>query len=158
MKNILADFLLKLAFALGARRVTVNVLRDAYTQAAADAVLTARPAWGDEEAAAVSRFLKSPAGELFSKRLRAVAAHVAIEGANDRAHTVHAAGVSAGWNECVRYLHSLSRVSRVEDTDGRSTGADVRSLTTEAAGAGAGRSHHGQAPEDGAQLLERLSP
>lgn len=142
MKRFLADIFLTIAFKLGARRVTVNVIRDAYTQAAADAVLTAQPAWGDDEAGAVSRFLKSPGGQLFSRRMRAVAAHVAIEGANDRGNTVHAAGVSAGWNECVRYLHSLSRVSGDQDT----------------AAAGLAGGNDRPATEDESQLLERLSP
>lgn len=82
----------------------------------ADALFTARPLWGEDEARAVLVFLSSPAGQLFSRRIRSVAAHVAIEGANDRANTIHSAGVSAGWNECVRYIHSLSRVSGEQDT------------------------------------------
>jgi hypothetical protein len=108
----------------------------------AEAMLTARPLWGEDEAKAVRAFLHSPAGQLFSKRIRSVAAHVAIEGANDRANTIHSAGVSAGWNECVRYIHSLSRVSGEQDT----------------AAAGASGQDYRQQPEDEAALLERLSP
>ncbi len=117
------------------------------TETAAEALFTARPAWGGEAAAAVHHFLNTPAGQLFSKRLRAVAAQVAIDGAHDRVNTIHAAGVSAGWNECVRYLHSLSRVSGEQDK--AQTGADVRHPFG---------TNHEQAPEDEAQLLERLSP
>jgi hypothetical protein len=106
-----------------------------------EALLTARPVWGVDEAKATAAFLNSPAGQLFSKRIRSVAAHVAIEGANDRANTIHSAGVSAGWNECVRYIHSLSRVSGERDT-----------------GAGPSSTHDSQQPEDEAALVERLSP
>jgi hypothetical protein len=81
-----------------------------------EAMLTAHPVWGADEARATAAFLNSPAGQLFSKRIRSVAAHVAIQGANDRANTIHSAGVSAGWNECVQYIHSLSRVSGDQDT------------------------------------------
>ena len=142
MKQALANFLLTTAINLGAKRVTVNVIKDGYAQAAAEAILTARPFWGEDEAKAVAAFLNSPAGQLFSKRVRSVAAHVAIEGANDRANTVHSAGVSAGWNECMRYIHSLSRVSGDQDTGQ----GGLPTLNTE------------QAPEDEARLLERLSP
>lgn len=107
-----------------------------------EALLTAGPVWGVDEAKAAAAFLNSPAGQLFSKRIRSVAAHVAIEGANDRANTIHSAGVSAGWNECVRYIHSLSRVSGDQDT------------------ARVGRSDLNDRPsiEDESALLERLSP
>ena len=107
-----------------------------------EAMLTAHPLWGEDEAKAVRAFLHSPAGQLFSKRIRSVAAHVAIEGANDRVNTIHSAGVSAGWNECVRYIHSLSRVSGDQDTGQ----------------GGPPTLNHRQQPEDEAALLERLSP
>ena len=148
MKRSIANWLLNLAMSLGGasrtaqkKRMTVNVIKDAYAQAAADAILTARPTWGADEAKAVGAFLNSPAGQLFSTRLRSVAAHVAIEGANDRANTIHSAGVSAGWNECVRYLHSLSRVSGDLDTPR----------------VGASDSNDSQRPGDEAALVERLS-
>ena len=142
MKHVVANFLLSLATSLGAQRVTVNVIKDSYSQGAADALLTARLVWGVEEAKAAAAFLNSPGGQLFSKRVRSVAAHVAIEGAKDRANTIHSAGVSAGWNECVRYIHSLSRVSGEQDTPR----------------VGVSDSTDGQQPEYEAALLERLSP
>src|SRR5215469_5789264 len=101
MKHALANLLLNIAINLGAKRVTVTVIKDPYAQASANAILTASPVWGVEEAKSVAAFLNTPAGQLFSKRIRSVAAHVAIEGACDRANTIHSAGVSAGWNECV---------------------------------------------------------
>ena len=114
-----------------------------------EAMLTAHPVWGAEEARATAAFLGSPAGQLFSKRIRSVAAHVAIEGANTggtrgatTANTIHSAGVSAGWNECVRYIHSLSRVSGEQDTPK----LGVASINDR------------HQPEDEAGLLERLSP
>jgi hypothetical protein len=121
----------------------------------AEAMLTARPLWGKDEAKAVRAFLHSPAGQLFSKRIRSVAAHVAIEGANDRANTIHSAGVSAGWNECVQYIHSLATVaaplayqraiSRVSGDQDTGQG-------------GPSTLNNRQQPEDEAALLERLSP
>lgn len=136
MKRALANFLLNLAIKLGAKRVTVNVIKDGYSEAAADALLTAKPDWSPDDAAAIDKFLKSEAGQLFSKRIRLVAATVAIKGAANQTNTIHAAGISAGWNECVRYIHSLSRVSGVQDTNPNAE----------------------QAPQDEAQLLELLSP
>ena len=149
MKGAVANLLMKLAVSLDARRVAVNVIRDSYAQAAADAILTGRSTWGVAEARATAAFLASPAGQLFSKRIRSVAAHVAMEGANDRANTVHSAGVSAGWNECVRYIHSLatcqSAISRMSGEQ------DVP-------GSGVSTQKHEQQLEDEAGLLERLSP
>ena len=140
MKRALANFFLNIALALGAKRVTVNVIKDGYSQSAAEAILTAKPLWQSGEAKVVAGFLASPVGQSLSKRLRAVAAQVAIDGANDRVNTIHSAGVSAGWNECVRYLHSLSRVSGEQDTAGEPNAKDS------------------QQPEDEAALVERLSP
>jgi hypothetical protein len=142
MKHTVANLLLNPAMSLGARRVTVKVIKDSYTQAAAEAMLTASLVWGVDEAKAIAAFLNSPAGQLFSKRIRSVAAHVAIEGAKDRANTIRSAGVSAGWNECVRYIHSLSRVSGDQDT-GR---------------VGLSDTNDGHQPDGEAELVERLSP
>lgn len=134
MRRAIANFLLSLATSLGAKRVQVNVVKDSYSASTADVVWT-KADWGEENASALARFMGTPAGVALTRRLRVVAAEVAINGAMDRANTVHAAGVSAGWNEAVRYLISLSRVSRVEDTN-----------------------NAGQAPQDEARLLELLSP
>jgi hypothetical protein len=134
VKRAIANFLLKLAISMGAKRVTVNVIRDIHSPSVADAILTA-PLWQDGNADDWSKYLASDNGKLLSLRLRRIAAEVAINGARDQRNTVHAAGVTAGWDECVRYLHSLSRVSRVEDTK-----------------------HTEQAPQDEASLLEQLSP
>lgn len=59
---------------LGAKRVTVTVIKDGFAQATAEAIFTARPNWGINEAKAVAAFLNSPAGQLFSKRIRSTAA------------------------------------------------------------------------------------
>ena len=134
MKRAVANFLLKLAMSLGAKRVTVQAIKDAYSSATADAALTAS-VWQPDNSAGLNKFLTSDHGQIFFKRLRAIAAAVAIKGAQDRTSTIHAAGVSTGWDECLRYIHSLSRVSGVQDT-----------TNTE------------QAPQDEASLLEQLSP
>ena len=78
LKPALANFLLNLAIRFGAKRVTVTVIKDGYSQAAAEAIFTAQPIWGANEAKAVAAFLNSPAGQLFSKRVRSIAAHVSI--------------------------------------------------------------------------------
>ena len=154
MKHLVADLLLNLAARLAAkgedrgskiedRKANPPSQRGpSSSHEMAEAIHTARPLWGEDEAKAVRAFLNSPAGQLFSRRIRSVAAHVAIEGANDRANTIHSAGVSAGWNECVRYIHSLSRVSGVQDTP-RVGGSDSNDRPSQ---------------EDDAALLERLSP
>jgi hypothetical protein len=125
-------------------------------EAQVDAMLTANPVWGADEAKAIAVFLNSPAGQLFSKRIRSVAAHVAIEGSRTggtrratTANTIHSAGVSAGWNECVRYIHSLatcqcalSRVSGEQDTSQ----------------VGCSNLNDRHQPEGEAEMLERLSP
>jgi len=96
----------------------------------------AAPDWKPGQATDLEKFLATDTGKVLSERLRFIAASIAVNGARDRANTVHAAGVSAGWDEAVRYLHSLSRVSGVQDTNPNAE----------------------QAPQDEASLLERLSP
>lgn len=71
LKQAIANFLLNLATHLGAKRVTVTVIKDGYSQAAAEAIFTARPNWSVNEVKAVAvygraggyqgviRFLKS---------------------------------------------------------------------------------------------------
>jgi hypothetical protein len=159
MRDTVAKLLLNLATCLGCgsgdRRLKIedkngsedrglkiedrNVVRE--MGASPSSALYPQPslAWDAGDARGLGSFLDSNHGQAFSARLRTVAAHVAIEGAKDRANTIHSAGVSAGWNECVRYIHSLSRVS------GERQGAAAH-LVDE------------QGPEDEAELLERLSP
>lgn len=72
--------------------------------------------WTPENAAVLKVFLETQTGKSLSDRLRYIVAANAINGARNTANTVHASGVSAGWDESVRYLHSLSRVSGVQDT------------------------------------------
>jgi hypothetical protein len=151
MKHAVANLLLKLAgFGKGEdRRSKIenginkpSSILNSQSSPQVEAMLTARPVWGVDEARATAAFLNTPAGQLFSTRIRSVAAHVAIEGAKDRANTIHSAGVSAGWNECVRYIHSLSRVSGDQDTGQ----------------VGPSNFNDSQQPEDEAALVERLSP
>jgi hypothetical protein len=67
--------------------------------------------WTEVHAQALAAFLKSEVGKAFYRRLQAVAATVAIAGCRNTVHTVHSAGVSAGWDEAVRYIYSISRVA-----------------------------------------------
>ena len=91
--------------------------------------------WRPANAEQLNAFLASPTGKILSERLRFIVATNAVNGARNTVNTIHAAGVSAGWDEAVRYLHSLSRVSRVLDTK-----------TTD------------ETPRGETELLEQLSP
>lgn len=133
MKRTLANLFLSIAIRLGAKRVCVQVIKDSYSQAAADAIFQ-KCDWQPESAADLHKYLRTENGQLLSTRMRRIAAEVAVNGAQDRQNTIHAAGYSAGWNDCVRHFHSLSRVSRVEDTNSEQT------------------------PQDEASLLDQLSP
>ena len=90
--------------------------------------------WTPENAAAFRDFMATASGLVLSNRLRSICAANAINGSRNTSNTIHAAGVSAGWDEAVRYLHSLSRVSRVQDTK------------------------HDKSPTGESELLEQLSP
>jgi len=82
-------------------------------------------AWTQENGAALRAFLDTAAGKACTNRLRTVVISAAIAGAKKQTNATYAAGVSAGWDEAVRYLHSLSRVSGAQDTkpnDGRPPG------------------------------------
>lgn len=165
MRDAVAKLLLNLARRIGDRSLKLgdragaeigrlkmeDGMQSSFREKTVEAMLTASPVWGADEARAVAAFLNTPAGQLFSKRIRSVAAHVAIEGANTggtrcatTANTIHSAGVSAGWNECVRYIHSLSRVSGERDTN---RAPNVFGVHTDR-----------HQPKDEAELLERLSP
>jgi hypothetical protein len=159
MKDALAKLLIKLAGVIEPKDASPKIADRTNTSSLSsphvEAMLTAAPVWGADEARAVAAFLHSPAGQLFSKRVRSVAAHVAIEGAKDRAHTIHSAGVSAGWNECVRYVHSLATVaasSAYPNEISRVSGDQ------DTARAGLASLNDSQQPEDEAALIERLSP
>lgn len=91
--------------------------------------------WLPDNAAALRTFLDSHHGKILSNRLRTIVALNAVAGARNANATIHAAGRSAGWDEAVRYLHSLSLVSSVKDTP-----------------------NDKQTPQDEASLLEQLSP
>ena len=93
------------------------------------------PHWTPENATALRQFLESAPGKDFSTRLATVVAAVAINGARNTANTVHAAGISAGWDEAVRYILNLSRVSGVQDTN-----------------------QNDETPRGETELLEQLSP
>ena len=106
---------MSLAVSLGAQRIRINVVKEDYTAETAEAVLV-KSEWLPQNAEAFDAFLQTPLGVALSKRLRSVTAAVAINGSRNVEHTTHAAGVSCGWDEAVRYLHSLSRVSRAPET------------------------------------------
>ena len=82
-----------------------------------------RAEWSEDDALAFHAWVRSDLGRRFLERIQAVGVAVAVNGARNTVHTVHSAGVSAGWDEAVRYINSLSRVSGVQDTnDGRPLG------------------------------------
>lgn len=134
MRKRLANLLLKLAILLGAR-VQLPAI-GSYGEHAASAILMQSPTWSVRNAADFVAFLKTDTGACFIQRLRCIAAQNAIKGSFEKRYTIHAAGVSAGWNECADWVHSLSRVSGVQDT----------------------KPNDGQTPQDEASLLELYSP
>lgn len=93
--------------------------------------------WDAESAAAFALYLETKSGKALSNHLRMLCAANAIDGARKSAETetVAPSCVAAGWDEAVRYLHSLSRVPRVEDTN-----------------------PNDKTPPGEAELLEQLSP
>lgn len=93
------------------------------------------PDWTPDDALKFRAFLQTDTGLTFRQRLAAVGASVAIKGAGDVMHTAHSAGCAFGWQECQRWILSLSRVVREPDHK-----------TDEAR------------PEGEDELLERLSP
>lgn len=93
--------------------IRLNVVRQPKPEFALPKVT---PDWTPECAGAFRSFLSTIPGRTLTDRLLTVVAANAINGSRNIVNTVHAAGVSAGWDEAIRYLHSLSRVSRVTET------------------------------------------
>jgi hypothetical protein len=72
--------------------------------------------WTTGNADQLAAFLASETGKALMVRLRTLVAANAISGAQVAAATGREDRRSAGWDEAVRYLFSLSRVSGVQDT------------------------------------------
>ena len=98
------------------------------------AVPLVRSEWPVEMAQGLEVFLRSDSGRAFLARMQAVATTVAVAGCRNTVNTVHSAGVSAGWDEAVRYMVSLSRVAGVQATN------------------------YDESPRGETELLEQLSP
>lgn len=92
------------------------------------------PDWTPADAGNLSTFLKTETGQTLARRFAVVAGIAAVAGCADSMHTAHSAGSGNGWNEACQWFLKLSRV--------------VGDQTTK---------NDEQAPEDEAQLLERLS-
>lgn len=93
--------------------------------------------WTPEAAVKLAAFLETETGKALSNHMRMFCAANAIDGARKSAetNTIAPACIAAGWDEAVRYLHSLSRVPRVPDT-----------------------TQNDKAPPGETELLEQLSP
>ncbi|MDE2020037.1 MAG: hypothetical protein KGJ13_06865 [Patescibacteria group bacterium] len=135
MKRRIANLLFRWSVALGAQRVQVNIIKDPHLPAVATAVIQ-DDHFEETHAKELLAFLNTQAGKAVQVRLLKILSTIAINGSRDRTNTVHAAGVTAGWDECLRYIFSLSRV----------TGDQVT------------KTNDGQSHEDDATLLEQLSP
>lgn len=103
------------------KRALANFFRwlaDLNDPPSAPAVPATRGQWTPEAAQRLAVFLQSNTGQALSEHLRLLVAANAIDGARKSAetNTVTPACIAAGWDEAVRYFHSLSRVSRVPDT------------------------------------------
>jgi hypothetical protein len=94
------------------------------------------PSWGDDDVIAFGKFLATNSGQALKARLQAMVSTVCIAGCGSEINTTHAAGVGAGWEECVRKLLEHAKISRV-------------------AGVQATNNEHPPGEED---LLEQFSP
>ena len=109
MRRVVANALMRLAMAMGAKRVTVTVANSNHPHAVADAVLTQKHL-GATGRDSVRSLLNQPSGKLLRAHLLYMAGRVAINGASDgTASAAHTSGVSAGWISCADYIESLSR-------------------------------------------------
>ena len=127
MKRALAQFLLRLADSLYKKRDETSLPP---LPASTDV-----PPWTVENAVAHRAYLSTPAGQAFMARMVSTAAAIAINGARNTTSTIHAAGNSTGWDEAVRTMIQLSRVSGVQDTN-----------------------QNDETPRGETELLEQLSP
>lgn len=59
-------------------------------------------------------FMQSDTGKKLVSRLRATESKVAIAGSKDVMHTVHSAGCSKGYSDCVEHLLSLGSTCQSE--------------------------------------------
>ena len=110
VRDILAAIFHRSAYQLSPLTVPPPLARF-YTQEALGAVSTeGASTWSPECAAALQAFLASPAGLALTRRLNAIVTVVASNGARNTNHTVHAAGMSAGWDEAVRTLYQLAQI------------------------------------------------
>ena len=91
--------------------------------------------WTPGNAEQLAAFFASETGKALSLRLRTLVAANAINGAQLAANTGRLDCRSPGWDEAVRYLFSLSRVSGVQDTK-----------------------TNDEAPRGETEMLEQLSP
>jgi hypothetical protein len=74
--------------------------------------------WTEGHKLALATFLSSPVGLDLLMRGRAVAALLGAKACADVFHTSHSAGTAHGFNECLQWLESLSRSSRVIEETG----------------------------------------
>lgn len=73
------------------------------------------PDWLPEHMVALKTFLFSPAGQVLVLRARAVQFELNTAACKDVFHTSHSAGTAKGFGDCLTWLTSLSRASRVPD-------------------------------------------
>lgn len=89
--------------------------------------LEVAPDWTPDDAMILAKFLSTPTGQALGARLRAMVAAVCIGGCQRDTNTIHAAGIGAGWDECVRkfFEHAkvISPVPGVQGTNQREESA-----------------------------------
>lgn len=90
--------------------------------------VVAAPAWTPEDAAVMASFLKSPLGHKLFLNFQARVLENAITGCQEDGNTLAAAKRAEGWHEALCWLVSLSRVSRVADTNDTQLPDDAEAL------------------------------
>lgn len=80
------------------------------------------PDWNADDRAFWSQFLASKTGQTLLRRGRAIQCETQRTACADVFHTQHSAGAAKGFGECLDWLETLSRTSRVTEDSGPESG------------------------------------
>lgn len=94
------------------------------------------------------RFLNGETGQKLVERLRAVEYSLAVANAGNTSNTVHAAGLTTGYNHCFRHITSLSAVCADSQTPNEGTPGEASANETAAQ----------KEQRELAELIGRMSP
>lgn len=80
--------------------------------------------WTSADRDALEMFFRGTTGQRLLQRLYATEYRNAVGGARDVMHTVHSAGVSTGYSDCVKQIISLAQVCDAEPVEIKVTERD----------------------------------